>query len=37
MYILHEGPYGVFNGTLKEFSYSDFKGNKQQKIATTGG
>ena len=37
MYILHEGPYGVFNGTLKEFSYSDFKGGKQQKIATTGG
>ncbi|TAJ86363.1 MAG: membrane protein insertase YidC [Reyranella sp.] len=37
MYILHEGPYGVFNGTLKEFSYSDFKGNKQQKINTTGG
>ncbi len=29
MYILHEGPYGVFNGTLKEFSYSDFKGNKR--------
>ena len=37
MYILHEGPYGVFNGTLKEFSYSDFKGNKQQKLSTTGG
>lgn len=37
MYILHEGPYGVFNGTLKEFSYSDFKGGKQQKISTTGG
>ena len=37
MYILHEGPYGVFNGSLKEFSYSDFKDNKQQKISTTGG
>jgi len=36
-YILHEGPYGVFNGSLKEFSYSDFKDNKQQKITTTGG
>ena len=36
-YVLHEGPYGVFNGSLKEFSYSDFKDNKQQKIATTGG
>ncbi|MFO1087685.1 MAG: membrane protein insertase YidC [Reyranellaceae bacterium] len=37
IYILHEGPYGVFNGSFKEFSYSDFKDNKQQKIATTGG
>ena len=36
-YILHEGPYGVFNGSLKEFGYSDFKDNKQQKISTTGG
>src|SRR5258708_803243 len=27
-YVLHEGPYGVFNGSLKEFSYSDFKDNK---------
>ena len=37
IYILHEGPYGVFNGSLKEFGYSDFKDNKQQKISTTGG
>src|ERR1700682_5685062 len=37
IYILHEGPYGVFNGSLKEFSYSDFKDGKQQKISTTGG
>ena len=37
IYILHEGPYGVFNGSLKEFSYSDFKDGKQQKITTTGG
>jgi YidC/Oxa1 family membrane protein insertase len=37
IYILHEGPYGVFNGSYKEFSYSDFKDNKQQKIGTTGG
>jgi len=36
-YILHEGPYGVFNGSLKEFGYGDFKDNKQQKISTTGG
>jgi YidC/Oxa1 family membrane protein insertase len=37
IYILHEGPYGVFNGSLKEFGYSDFKDNKQQKFQTTGG
>ena len=37
IYILHEGPYGVFNGSLKEFGYSDFKDNKQQKFTTTGG
>jgi YidC/Oxa1 family membrane protein insertase len=37
IYILHEGPYGVFNGTLKEFSYSDLKDGKPQKFATTGG
>ncbi len=36
-YVLHEGPYGVFNGSLKEFSYSDFKDGKQQKLSTTGG
>ncbi|HEY6984088.1 membrane protein insertase YidC [Reyranella sp.] len=36
-YVLHEGPYGVFNGSLKEFSYKDFKGDKQEKMSTTGG
>src|SRR5262249_44553996 len=36
-YVLHEGPYGVFNGSLKEFSYSDFKDNKKQTFPTTGG
>jgi YidC/Oxa1 family membrane protein insertase len=36
-YVLHEGPYGVFNDSYKEFGYSDFKDNKQQKMATTGG
>ncbi|MBV8393733.1 MAG: membrane protein insertase YidC [Alphaproteobacteria bacterium] len=36
-YVLHEGPYGVFNGSLKEFGYKDFKDNKQQKLDTTGG
>jgi YidC/Oxa1 family membrane protein insertase len=35
--VLHEGPYGVFNGSLKEFSYKDFADNKQQKFTTTGG
>ena len=24
-FILHEGPLGVFNDTLKEFSYEDFE------------
>jgi YidC/Oxa1 family membrane protein insertase len=36
-YVLHEGPYGVFNSALKEFSYSDFKDNKKQTLPTTGG
>ena len=36
-YVLHEGPYGVFNNSYKEFGYSDFKDNKQQKLQTTGG
>jgi YidC/Oxa1 family membrane protein insertase len=36
-YVLHEGPYGVFNGSSKEFGYKDFKDNKQQKFETTGG
>ncbi|MBS0539219.1 MAG: membrane protein insertase YidC [Proteobacteria bacterium] len=35
--VLHEGPYGVFNGSLKELGYADFKDNKQQKFQTTGG
>jgi len=36
-YVLHEGPYGVFNGSLKEKSYSDFKDNKSEKFSSTGG
>jgi YidC/Oxa1 family membrane protein insertase len=36
-YVLHEGPYGVFNSSLTEKSYSDFKDNKSFKFATTGG
>ncbi len=37
IYLLHEGPYGVYDGTLKEFSWSDFKDGKKQALATTGG
>ena len=36
-YVLHEGPYGVFNGSLKEFGYNDFKDNKRRSSTTTGG
>jgi YidC/Oxa1 family membrane protein insertase len=36
-YALHEGPYGVFNGSLKEFSYKDFNDNKHENLETTGG
>ena len=38
IYLLHEGPYGVFEGKLKEFDWSDFKdGKNQQNLPTTGG
>lgn len=38
MYILHEGPLGVLNGTLKEFKYSDLKEDgKTETLASTGG
>ena len=37
IYLLHEGPYGVYDERLKEFSWSDFKDGKKQAIATTGG
>ena len=36
-YVLHEGPYGVFNGSLKEIGYSDFKDNKSEKFSSIGG
>jgi YidC/Oxa1 family membrane protein insertase len=36
-YVLQEGPYGVFNGSLKERSYSDFKDNKSEKFSSVGG
>jgi len=37
IYILHEGPYGVFDGRLKELKWSDLKGNKQEAQGSTGG
>ena len=38
IYLLHEGPYGVFNDKLKEYDWSDFKeGKNAQELATTGG
>jgi len=36
-FILHEGPLGVFNDTLKEFDYSDLKKDKIQKLDSRGG
>jgi YidC/Oxa1 family membrane protein insertase len=38
IYLLHEGPYGVFDGKLKEFDWSNFKeGKNAQELTTTGG
>ncbi len=37
IYLLHEGPYGVYDEVLKEFSWSDFKDGKKQSLQTTGG
>ncbi|MGE0652881.1 MAG: membrane protein insertase YidC, partial [Alphaproteobacteria bacterium] len=36
-YILHEGPLGVFNGTLEEFNYDDVAEAKQIAKTSTGG
>ena len=36
-YILHEGPLGVFNGTLTERSYEDLRKKGTESIETTGG
>ncbi|MEE8499334.1 MAG: membrane protein insertase YidC, partial [Kiloniellales bacterium] len=36
-YILHEGPLGVFDGTLKEVDYSDLQEDGPEHIQTTGG
>ncbi|BAE53160.1 membrane protein insertase YidC [Paramagnetospirillum magneticum] len=37
MYILHEGPLGVFDGTLKEMKYDDLKKEGSSRHKTTGG
>lgn len=37
LYILHEGPLGVFNGTLEEMSYSDLEDDGNFETGTTGG
>ena len=36
-FILHEGPLGVFNGTLKEIDYDDLRDSRSESIETTGG
>ena len=36
-YILHEGPLGVFNRTLKEVKYGDFEKKPQERVESTGG
>ena len=36
-YVLHEGPYGVFDGSLKEYSYKNIQDDKAVKFTTTGG
>lgn len=37
MYILHEGPLGVMDGTLKEVTYSDLSEKKTVEMASNGG
>jgi YidC/Oxa1 family membrane protein insertase len=36
-YILHEGPIGVLDGTLKEIKYSEIKPDKPEEFKSTGG
>jgi YidC/Oxa1 family membrane protein insertase len=36
-YILHEGPIGVFNDSLKEVDYDDLQDSKPETFETTGG
>ncbi len=37
IYILHEGPLGVFNDTLKEVKYNDLKKDQRMVVPSTGG
>ncbi|MBB4267548.1 membrane protein insertase YidC [Roseospira visakhapatnamensis] len=37
IYILHEGPLGVFDGTLTEVNYGDLEDESSQRETTTGG
>jgi YidC/Oxa1 family membrane protein insertase len=37
MYILHEGPLGVFDGTLKEMNYEDLGKKGSEQVKSTGG
>ena len=37
MYILHEGPLGVFDGTLKELNYEDLGKKGSEQVKSTGG
>ena len=37
LYILHEGPIGVFNGQLQEIAYDDLQESKSVSETTTGG
>ncbi len=36
-FILHEGPLGVFNGTLEELKYKELRDKRDIKFASTGG
>ncbi len=36
-YILHEGPLGVFDGTLTEIDYEDLQAGGERKVRSTGG
>ncbi|MBM3515015.1 MAG: membrane protein insertase YidC [Alphaproteobacteria bacterium] len=37
IYLLHMGPLGVFNGTLKEVDYSEIEESKRETVDSTGG